>query len=96
MQKKLTITLDEQVYHGLHSVIGRRRISHFIETVVRPHVLTPDLDAAYRQMAQDESRETEAWEWAEATFGDVAEAAVGDVAEETNPPQTHHTHVVQG
>lgn len=73
MQKKLTITLDEQVYRGLHSVIGRRRISHFIETVVRPHVLAPDLDAAYRQMAQDELRETEAWEWAEATMGDVVE-----------------------
>ena len=35
MQKKLTITLDEQVYQGLHTVIGRRRISRFIETVVR-------------------------------------------------------------
>ena len=72
MQKKLTITLDEQVYHGLHTVIGRRRISHFIETVVRPHVLSPDLDAAYRQMAQDELRETEALMWAEATLGDIA------------------------
>lgn len=31
MQKKLTMILDEQVYNGLHSVIGRRRISHFID-----------------------------------------------------------------
>ncbi len=68
MQKKLTITLDEQVYQGLHSVIGRRRLSHFIESIVRPHVLAPDLEAAYRQMAQDELRETEAFEWAEATL----------------------------
>jgi hypothetical protein len=30
MQKKLTITLDEAVYEGLHQVIGRRRISRFI------------------------------------------------------------------
>ncbi len=73
MQKKLTITLDEQVYQGLHAVIGRRRISRFIESVVRPHVLALDLDAAYRQMAQDELRETEAFEWTEATLGDVAE-----------------------
>ena len=28
MQKKLTITLDEQVYEGLYRVIGRRQISH--------------------------------------------------------------------
>jgi len=36
MQKKLTITIDEQVYEGLHAVIGRRRISRFIEDLVRP------------------------------------------------------------
>ena len=75
MQKKLTITLDERVYQGLHAVVGRRRISRFIETLVRPHVIGKDLDNAYRQMAQDEARETEALEWAEATSGDVADEA---------------------
>ncbi len=73
MQKKLTITLDEHVYDGLHAVIGRRRISRFIETLVRPHVVGKDLEAAYKQMAQDEAREAEALEWAEATCGDVAD-----------------------
>jgi hypothetical protein len=73
MQKKLTITLDERVYDGLHTVIGRRRISRFIEALVRPYVLGKDLEVAYRQMAQDEARETEALEWAEATVGDVAD-----------------------
>jgi predicted CopG family antitoxin len=75
MQKKLTITLDEQVYKGLHTVIGRRHISQFIESLVRPHVVGVELEAAYRQMAQDEAREAEALEWAEATIGDVADAA---------------------
>ncbi len=51
MQKKLTITIDERVYHGLHSVVGRRRISQFIESLVRPFVLGKDLEAAYQQMA---------------------------------------------
>ena len=74
MQKKLTITLDEQVYKGLHTVIGRRHISQFIESLVRPHVVGVELEAAYRQMAQDEGREAEALEWAEATIGDVADA----------------------
>jgi hypothetical protein len=73
MQKKLTITLDERVYNGLHSVVGRRRISHFIESLVRPHVISEDLDVAYRQMAQDEVREAEALEWAESTLMDVAD-----------------------
>ncbi len=75
MQKKLTITLDQRVYEGLHTVIGRRRISQFIESLVRPHVLGKDLEAAYQQMAQEETREAEALEWAEATLGDVADEA---------------------
>jgi hypothetical protein len=75
MQKKLTITLDERVYEGLHAVVGRRRISRFIESLVRPHVIGKALEDAYRQMAQDEARESEALEWAEATLGDVADEA---------------------
>jgi len=72
MQKKLTIAVDEQVYKGLYTIIGPRRISRFIEDLVRPHVVFPDLEAAYEQMAQDEEREAEALEWAEATVGDVS------------------------
>jgi predicted CopG family antitoxin len=75
MHKKLTITVDEQVYEGLHRVIGRQKISQFIETLVRPHVASPDLAAAYRDMAADEEREAEAHEWAEATARDVADEA---------------------
>lgn len=71
MQKKLTITVDEQVYLGLHSVIGRRNISQFINSLVRPHVLKSDLEDAYREMAADEVRESEALQWSEATIGDV-------------------------
>jgi predicted CopG family antitoxin len=72
MQKKLTITLDEQVYEGLYRVIGRRQISQFIERLVRPHVIHTELESAYRQMALDEIRETEALEWVEATVGDIS------------------------
>lgn len=73
MQKKLTITVDEQVYEGLHSVVGRRNISH-INSLVRPHVLRSDLDAGYKEMAQDEAREAEALEWCEGLIGDVNES----------------------
>ena len=65
MQKKLTITVDQQVYEGLHRVIGRRNISQFIESLVRPHVISTELEAAYRQMAKEEDREALALEWAE-------------------------------
>ena len=37
--------------------------------------INEDLDAAYREMAQDEKREAEALEWAEAIIGDVGELA---------------------
>jgi predicted CopG family antitoxin len=73
MHKKLTITLDEQVYEGLHQVIGRRRISRFIESLVRPHVLRQNLEQAYQEMARDQAREAEARDWAEALIGDVAD-----------------------
>jgi hypothetical protein len=73
MQKKLTITLEDRVYKGLHAVVGRRRISRFIESLVRPYVIGKDLETAYRQMAKEEAREAEALEWAEATVGDVAD-----------------------
>ena len=72
-QKKLTITIDEHVYRGLREVIGPRRISRFIEDLVRPHVLFQDLEAGYRAMAEDEEREAEALEWAEALVEDVAD-----------------------
>jgi hypothetical protein len=75
MQKKLTITMDERVYDGLHTVIGPRRISQFIESLVRPHVVGKDLDLAYQQMAEEEAREAEALAWAEAAIGDVADEA---------------------
>ena len=74
MTKKLTITLDDRVYDGLHAVIGRPRISRFIETLVRPHVIQQELELGYRTMAEEESREREALEWSEATLGDVGEA----------------------
>jgi len=73
MRRELTVTIDEKVYAGLHSVIGRRRISRFIEDLVRPHVLNYDLEAAYKEMAREEKRELEALEWAEATVGDVGD-----------------------
>ena len=72
MHRKLTITMNERVYDALHRVVGRGYISQFIEGLVRPHVLDQDLEVAYQEMAQDEARESEALEWAEATIVDVS------------------------
>ena len=72
MQKKLTITINEEVYLGLHKVIGPRKISKFIEELARPHVLKHELESAYKEMAKDRVREKEALEWSEVTLGDIA------------------------
>ena len=63
------------MYYGLYRVVGPRRISQFIEELVRPHVIDSDLASAYAQMAADESREAEADEWTDALFSDIADEA---------------------
>lgn len=64
MNRKVTITLDEEVYEGLYRTVGRRGLSQFIEDLVRPHVVTgPSLDDGYRAMAADAEREAEAQAW---------------------------------
>src|ERR1035437_9135148 len=60
MSKKLTISVSDEVYEGLHRKVGRRRISQFLEKLARPHVLPEDIETAYRDMAADEDREREA------------------------------------
>jgi predicted CopG family antitoxin len=75
MHKKLTITLDEDVYNGLHRKLGPRNISQFIEDLVRPYVESTDLDSAYRQMSEDAERETRALDWIEGTLGDMSHDA---------------------
>ncbi len=71
MQRKLTVTINEDVYDGLRAIIGPRKISRFIEELVRPHVVKKDMYAAYEEMAADSVRESKALEWAEAAFGDL-------------------------
>lgn len=39
MPKKLTITVDADVYAGLHTVVGRRRISRVLNDLARPIVV---------------------------------------------------------
>jgi predicted CopG family antitoxin len=75
MHRRITITLDEAVYDGLYRLIGKRRISQFIEELVKPHVTDTALDEGYRAMAADRGREAEAQEWCNALAGDMADEA---------------------
>ncbi len=72
MQKKLTITLNEAVYQGLHLIIGNRKISKFIENLVKPYVINSEMELAYKEMAQDLIAEQEALEWVEGIIDDFS------------------------
>jgi len=74
VHKKLTITVDKEVYDGLHRVIGRRKISRFLSELARPHVVGRALDDAYKTMAEDQEREDEALEWSENLVTDIDDA----------------------
>jgi hypothetical protein len=73
VRRKLTITVDEVVYNGLHKVVGRRHISRFLTELARPHVVLDALEEGYREMAADEEHEREAMEWIENLVSDVAD-----------------------
>lgn len=75
MHRRMTITLDEDVYNGLYRLIGKRKISQFVSDVLRPHVSDRSLDGGYRDMAADTEREDEANEWLAALANDGADAA---------------------
>ena len=59
----------------MYRIIGKRRMSQFIEDLVRPYVLDTALDEGYRAMAADVERETEATEWCNALFKDMTDEA---------------------
>ena len=63
MTKKLTISIDDRVYDGLHAVIGRGNIGKFLEDLARPFVVTEGLSAAYAEMSADKTRDADADEW---------------------------------
>ena len=69
--KKLTITVDEDVYAGLREKVGPRRISRFLNDLAKPLVTEDALLEGYRQMAADGLRESEAVAWSEGLIGDA-------------------------
>ena len=73
MQRKLTITVDEDVYEGLQRVVGPRRISRFLSDLARPYVVQEGLEEGYHAMAADEAGEREAEAWIEGVIIDLAD-----------------------
>lgn len=71
MLRKLTITVDEEVYDGLRRTVGVGRISRFLNDLAKPFVDERALSEEYRLMAADGVQEAEAEEWCEALIGDA-------------------------
>ena len=46
-------------------MVGKGRISKFIEKIIKPYVTKDNLRLAYQTMAKDEEREKEACDWEE-------------------------------
>jgi len=84
MARKLTITISDEVYEGLHRHAGRSGVGRFVERLVRPHVVqsrtsaaqwreasADELAAGYAAAAADEAAEGEAAGWIAADLGDT-------------------------
>jgi hypothetical protein len=63
--RKLTISIDDTVYDGLHAMLGRGKIGKFLEELARPYVVKDRLGEFYARMAADADREADAREWAD-------------------------------
>jgi hypothetical protein len=71
MMKKLTVTISEDVYNGLHAKIGTGKISRFIDRITRPYVVDSDIVEGYKAMAADQQREKDADEWLEGLLNET-------------------------
>jgi predicted CopG family antitoxin len=84
MQKRMTITIDEDVYEGLFRVVGRGKVSQFLQELARPHVMrNAQLDEGYRAMAADTLYEKEANEWIDGLINGVVDGTNNAVANES-------------
>ena len=75
MVRKLTITVDDDVYLGLKAKVGERRISRFLNDLAKPLVSEAALLEGYRQMAADSEGEAEATMWIDDLLADAADDA---------------------
>ena len=71
MQKKLTLSINAEIYEALHKMAGKRKIGRFIESLVRPYI--ESFDSAKERTAQDEEQESAVLPWAGTHGADAGE-----------------------
>ena len=72
--KGTTVTLDEAACDGLMRVVDSGKVSQFLESLARPHVLDIAPDEGYLAIGQDRQREEGANEWINGLIADVVHA----------------------
>jgi hypothetical protein len=71
----MTFMLDETAYDGLVRVVGRGKVSQFLQALARPLVLDASMDDGYRAMRKDTQRQADASESITGLIADSANAA---------------------
>lgn len=71
MQKKLTLSINAEIYEALHKMAGKRKIGRFIENLVRPHIASSD---GLRERTQEEEQASVMLSWPETTDANAGEA----------------------
>jgi hypothetical protein len=73
MQKKLTLSIDAEIYQALHKMAGKRKIGRFIEKLVRPHIASWEVPEGGGGNVPPEA--SQALPWAEAKAAPSGEEA---------------------
>ena len=72
MQKKLTLSINAEIYEALHKLAGKRKIGRFIENLVRPYIASSD--GSDERAAQNEAQETAILPWSGTDGANAGEA----------------------
>ena len=70
MRKKLTLSIDEQIYKDLHLLLPNRKISEFVENRMKKMKKEDPVEEGFKMMAKDTKREDEALEWCDVGIGE--------------------------
>lgn len=70
MQRKITLSIEEEIYRKLRFLIPKRKMSKFVEEALKEKIerlkLEEPIEEGFKMMGKDKEREKEALEWSEA------------------------------
>ena len=72
MQRKITLSIEEEIYRKLRFLIPKRKMSKFVEEALKEKIerlkveIEEPIEEGFKMMGKDKEREKEALEWSEA------------------------------